>query len=130
MSKVLRIGRHIPSALQGSFSFPVRAISLTIEHPLERVAFRTALMLLAILLCGYLYFVSASILNVMARKEAAVAAASVQNAIATFEQQYFVLSDKVTQERGIAMGLHPVNEVSYVYRPGNTAAGTMERNEI
>lgn len=135
MSKVLHISKHIPSALQGSFLFPVPAISLTVEHPLESKLLRALLIVLALLLCGYLYFVSVCILNVMARKEASVHAASVQNAIASLEEEYFALSESVTEVRGASLGLHPIRKTSYVYRPGNTAlagqaAVTMGRNEI
>lgn len=139
MSRVLKIHKHIPSALQASFAFPERRFSLVAEHPYERTAVRWLFVLLAVLLCGYVYFVTASILNVIARKEAVADIARTQNAISSLEQRYFTLSQAVTPERGVGLGLSQVSSVSYVYRPGNTAmagggavapAATIGSNEI
>ncbi len=109
---------------------------LSIEHMYERVAFRVLFAVLGIVLCGYLYFVGASVLNIIARKEATRASAALQSNIAMLEKQYFVLSEAVTPQSGGALGLAPVNETEYVYRPGSTAsatvapADTIERNAI
>lgn len=121
MSKVLHIGKHLPSALQASFAFPTPAISLTVEHSYERHALRVILALLALCLFAYLYFVSASILNVIARREATTHMASLRNVISASEQRYFELSQAITPERGTTIGLSTISETSYVYRPGNTA---------
>lgn len=108
---------------------------LSIEHMYERVAFRVLFALLGIILCGYLYFVGASVLNIIARKEATRTTASLQGTIAGLEKQYFVLSESVTPQSGAALGLAPVSDTDYVYRPGSTAsvptgAVTMDRNAI
>lgn len=107
---------------------------LSIEYPYERVAFRVLFAVLGIILCGYLYFVGASVLNIIARKEASRASQGIQSTIARLEKEYFVLSESVTPDSGIVLGLSPVRATDYVYRPGATAsarpADTIERNAI
>jgi hypothetical protein len=107
---------------------------LSLEYTFERVAFRVLFAVLGIILCGYLYFVGASVLNIIARKEASRASQNLQSSIALLEKQYFVLSEGVTPDSGVALGLTRVDQTDYVYRPGATAvavpADTMERNAI
>ncbi len=107
---------------------------LSLEYTYERVAFRVLFAILGVLLCGYLYFVGASVLNIIARKEATRSSAALQSSIAGLEKQYFALSDEVTPESGSSLGLAPVSGTDYVYRPGATAsarpAATIEHNAI
>lgn len=107
---------------------------LSLEYSYERVAFRVLFALLGIILCGYLYFVGASVLNIIARKEASRSSASLQGSIAVLEKQYFVLTEAVTPQTGASLGLSQVNATDYVYRPGATAAAqsadTIDRNAI
>lgn len=108
--------------------------ALSLEYSFERVAFRVLFALLGVLLCGYLYFVGASVLNIIARKEASRSSVALQSSIAVLEKQYFVLSSAVTPDSGGALGLTSLNATDYVYRPGATAAAnpadTIERNAI
>ena len=105
---------------------------LAFEHPLERAAMRAMSAVLVILFLGYLYFVGASVLNIIARKEATAQTATLQSAIASMEQQYFALSQSVDSRTEVELGLSPVSGTHYVYRPGNAAsAGSVAlRNEI
>lgn len=107
---------------------------LSLEYTFERIAFRVLFAVLGIILCGYLYFVGASVLNIIARKEATRSSVAMQSSIAGLEKQFFALSESVTPETGSSLGLAPVNDTDYVYRPGATAsltpADTMERNAI
>ncbi|MFA7310178.1 MAG: hypothetical protein WC050_04720 [Candidatus Paceibacterota bacterium] len=104
---------------------------LASEHPLEQQAMRALFALLVLLLCGYLYFVGASVLNIMARKEASAKTTNLQSAIAGMEQQYFALSQSVDASSAHALGLAPVTGTQYVYRPGNAAsAGVVARGAI
>jgi len=131
MKTAVKISKHIPSVFQGSLDFSRgRAISLSVEHPLEAVISRYLMGIIVFLLLGYLYFVSASVLNVIARKEALTGIAKVQSTISVTEQQYFTLSQAMTPAEGASLGLAPLTETSYVYRPGNTAVATnvTERN--
>jgi hypothetical protein len=110
---------------------------LSLEYSYERVAFRVLFALLGIILCGYLYFVGASVLNIIARKEASRSSAALQSSIAILEKEYFVLSEAVTPGTGATLGLSQVQATDYVYRPGATASAdgaaspdTIERNAI
>ncbi len=107
---------------------------MTVEYSFERVAFRVLFALLGVILCGYLYFVGASVLNIIARKEASRSSVSLQSSIASLEKQYFQLSAAVTPQTGSSLGLSELSDTDYVYRPGATAAAetadTIERNAI
>src|SRR5207253_549072 len=93
--------KYRPSIFQGKFEFAdySRTVSLALEHPAEVLTRRILLTLLALLMCGYLYFVTTSVLNVIARKEALSNTATLQGAIGGLEQKYFELSQGVTPER-------------------------------
>ena len=121
--KTIKISKHIPSVFQGSFDFSGgRSISLSIEHPVEATILRSLVALVVILLCAYLYFVSLSVLNVIARKEALAGISKFQSSISGMEQQYFALSETVKPSEGTYLGLSPLTNITYAYRPGNTAA--------
>jgi hypothetical protein len=136
MKTAVKISKHIPSVLQGSLDFsPGRSISLVIEHPAESVILRWLAAIVVVFLCAYVYFVSLSVLNVIARKEALAGVAKLQGAISLMERDYFALSQKVVPSEGASLGLAPISNISYVYRSGNTAmadtaAGTIQANEI
>ena len=107
---------------------------LSLEYTSERIAFRVLFAILGIILCGYLYFVGASVLNIIARKEASRSSIALQSSIASLETRFFALSESVTPETGSSLGLGQVDDTDYVYRPGATAvaesADTIERNAI
>jgi hypothetical protein len=104
---------------------------LASEHPFERTAVQVLFGVLVLLLCAYLYFVGASVFNIIARKEATAQTAGLQSAIAEMEQKYFALSQSVDNGSAATLGLAPVSGTTYVYRPGNAAsAGVVARNEI
>lgn len=80
----------------------------------------------AIIMCvlGYSYFVSVSIGNVIAHKEAISASESLQSQVGMLEQEYFALSKKVTPELAISLGMSPTSDTEFVRRPG--AVGTVQ----
>ncbi|OGG71167.1 hypothetical protein A3F27_02540 [Candidatus Kaiserbacteria bacterium RIFCSPHIGHO2_12_FULL_53_13] len=123
---------HKPSIFQAQLQFPEgRGIYvLNTEHPLENAAFRTLLVIFLTLVFSYIYFVGASVLNIIARKEALVEATKLSSAIANFERDYFAMSQNVTPESGTALGLAPVSNTAYVYRPGAVGQIETPRNEI
>ncbi len=127
-----KISKHVPSIFQGRLDFASgkHGISLSIEHPLESAVLRVLFLALFVLIGGYLYFVSASILDVIARKEALSHIAKIQGSIGGLEQEYFTLSKAISSKSGERLGLAPVSEQVYVYRPGNVGAVTMARDEI
>lgn len=100
------------------------------EHPTEAIALRVLSVAFILVVCGYLYFVSASILNVIARKEALTRISVIQGTIGGSEQRYFELSKGISPASGPALGLAPIGKQAYVYRPGNVGAATIARNEI
>ncbi len=127
-----KISKYAPSIFQGKFDFSSapRGVSLSLEHPGERVLLRILTVALVALMCGYLYFVSASILNVIARKEALSRVSVIQGSIGGAEQHYFELSSGISAQSGSSLGLAPIKTQDYVYRPGNVGAATIAANEI
>ena len=127
-----KISKYAPSIFQGrlDFSSARGGISLTLEHPAERLALRILVLALVFVMCAYFYFIAASILNVIARKEALTKVTMIQGSIGGREQQYFELTKGITPQDGPELGLTPVAKKAYVYRPGNVGAATIARNEI
>lgn len=94
---------------------------LAYEYPEERLALRVLSILFIALTCAYLYFVAASVLNVIAEREANAQVARLQTSIASLEEQYFSISQAMSPQEGAALGLLPIKSEHYVYLPGNTA---------
>ena len=102
---------------------------LTIEHPLERRILSMLSFVLVFMLAGYLYLVTSSILNIVARKEALANARSLESGIGSLEQEYLALSEQVSPEFGVLLGLAPISHTAYVRRPGSLSAA-ISRDEI
>jgi len=131
--KFLKISKYRPSLLQGSFDFSsIRAgASLYSEHPFERLLISLLVLSLLVLTGAYLYFVSASVLNVVARREAVTKADDLLSAMANAEQEYFALKEEVDTEEMRALGLQRVEREGYVYVPGATAlSSALSRNGL
>jgi hypothetical protein len=132
-AKIQKISRYAPSIFQGRLELSSprhrHAFSLTAEHPAEPHTFRVLLALLGVLGCVYVYFVGASVLNVISRKEALAETAQLANAVSRLERDYFALSQGVGPEDGARLGLSPISKTEYVYRPGNAAAAE-PRNDL
>ena len=106
---------------------------LSIEHPLEGALWRSVTTLLVLSVMLYLYFVSSSVLHIMARKTAISDAARLQSSIGHMESEYFALTESLSQDEARLIGLAPLSDTSYVFRPGNAAAldtDTIQRNAI
>lgn len=129
--RLQKISKYKPSALQGKFDFsPVASLSFHAEHSIERTVLRIVTFILIALACLYLYFVTASVLHVMARREALSKITAIQGSIGALEQHYFTLTEGLSASEGHTLGLAPVEETAYVYRPGTIGAATIARNEI
>ena len=109
------------------------------ERPSERLLLRALLGSLMFLACAYMYFVGASIFNVIVRKDALSQSAELGGAVARLEREYFALSQELGPEDGERLGLRPVSNTLYVRRPGNAAfagettegtTGTLRSDEI
>lgn len=132
MKKLLKISKYNPSILQGKFEFNAgrERVSLSLEHPRERFLLHILSVCLVALICLYLYFITASVLNVMARREALAQVNNLESSIGKAEQQYFALSQSVTPQQGADLGLVPTSNTQYVYRPGAVGTVTIARNAI
>jgi hypothetical protein len=128
-ARIQKISKYAPSIFQGRFDFSqkIRRISLTIEHPVERITFRAFVCMLGVLASLYLYFVGTSVLNVVARKESLRETAALANAVSQLEREYLVASQDIGPEDGARLGLTPVSKTVYIHRPGNLSAGLPEQ---
>lgn len=122
---ILKISKYRPSILQGKLEFGGAHIAL--EHPRERLIMQALVFALAAVFCCYLYFVTSSVLNVIASKEAEQAITKLQSSIAESEQQYFELSQLATPDKGASLGLVPIKQSHFVYRE-NTSPDTIARS--
>lgn len=127
----IRISKYRPSLFQGKFDFAgSRGVSLTHEHPVENFLQKGLIGVLVLLACLYLYFVTTTVLNVIARKDALTNVARIEGSIGALEQKHFALAQSLDASSASSVGLTEVSEMSYVYRPGNVGAATIVRNEI
>lgn len=122
-AKIQKISKHAPSIFQGRFDFSAKrgSFSLTIEHPVERMALRGFVGTLVLLALLYVYFIGSSVLNVIARKEALTQTASLTNAVSQLEREYFASTQSVGPEEGARLGLTSLEDTVYIHRPGNAA---------
>ena len=129
--KLLKISRYKPSIFQGRFDFVSgHHAALAIEHSTERYLGYTLGIILVALIAAYLYFVTASVLNVIARREVLAEVSKIEGVIGSVEQLYLGLSQTITPQVGTSLGLQPVAKTEYVRRPGSVGAVTISRNEI
>ena len=109
------------SLFQKAREFPKRSVSIS-AYTGESHILKGLLLVLALCILGYLYFVGISILNVIANREAAAQSNSLQTAVSSLEQEYFKLSKSVTPERGESLGLSATKNQAYVRRALNVAS--------
>jgi hypothetical protein len=131
-----KISKHSPSIFQGRLNLAAASkphIALAVEYPMERMIMRVLVAFLIMLAFGYLYFVAASVLNIMARKEALSQSAQIEGTIGSLEGQYFALSQSITPQSAVTLGLTPitVQNTDYVDRPGHVGiADTIGQSQI
>jgi len=104
--------------------------ALSAEMPFEYLALRTLIVMVGILIFAYLYLVSASVLNVIAQREAAQASAQLESNIGVLEGRYFSLSKEVTPVHAEKLGLLPVSQSSFVYRLDTVGVIPSSKNAI
>ena len=131
-TRIFKISKYKPSIFQGSLRFSSKraGFSLTVEHPAEWFVLRALLISLVVLAFGYVYFVSASVLNVIARKEALKETATLRSTVALLERDYYAATAVLTPQAGAHLGLKPVSDTRYVHRPGTVGVVQEELNEI
>jgi len=122
-TRIQKISKYAPSIFQGKLDFSAksRGFSLTVEHSAERVFLRFLIVAFGSLALLYIYFVGATILNVVATKEAGVQTATITSAVSKLEREYFAATQGIGPEDGARLGLAPVAHTVYVHRPGNAA---------
>ncbi len=131
MGHLKQISKYRPSIFQSKLDFSAaRSVSLTAEHPYENAVISALMLVLFVLACGYLYFVGASIFNVIARKEASAETTRLQSSIALMEQEYFALAEHVDESIAADLGLVAIDTTQYVYKPGTAVAATIPGNGI
>lgn len=104
--------------------------ALSVELPHEYTVLRGLFLVVGVLILAYLYLVSASVLNVIAQREADQASASLQSNIGVSEGKYFSLSRDMTPARAAKLGLQPVAQSSFVYRLDTVGIVSAEQNAI
>jgi hypothetical protein len=103
---------------------------LSVEYPYEQAALSALAVIFVLCLLTYVYFVSASVLNVMAQREADRNSQLLEGEIGKLEQQYFALSHAVTAQNAQEIGLVPIQKTAYVYRPGAVGVVSVSSNAI
>lgn len=98
--------------------------------PREEASVRILSGVLAVLVFAYIAFVSLSIVNVIARKEAMDSATALRAVVGQLERDYFALSNGVTSQSGDTLGLSPVSDMNFVHRPGAVGSAEPSSNEI
>jgi len=130
----MNVSKYKPSIFQGSLNLSAVSKpypSLTIEYPAEGIMLRIVLALLIVLACSYLYFVSSSVINIMATREAASHTAAIEASIGSLEGEYFSLSQSLSPTSAVAIGLSPIQSTNYVTRLGTVGiAETRDENRI
>jgi hypothetical protein len=104
--------------------------ALSAEMPFEYMALRYLFVVIAILIVAYLYLVSASVVNVIAQREASQASAQMESNIGVLGGKYFALSQEVTSARAQMLGLTPLSQSSYVYRLDTVGVVEGSKNAI
>jgi hypothetical protein len=104
--------------------------ALSVEMPFEYKLLRMLSIAVAVLVVLYLYLVSASVLNVIAQKEADRASATLESNIGTLEGKYFSLSKEITPSQAEKLGLKPLAAESFVYRLDTVGIAESSHNAI
>jgi hypothetical protein len=104
--------------------------ALHTAFPREEGAVRLLGAILVLLAVSYLTIVSMSIVNVIARKEATDRAVALRATVGELEREYFALSGNLTAANGDIIGLAPVSDTHYIYRPGAVGSANGVRSEL
>lgn len=121
MNTSIKLSKHKASVFQGKLDFSGAVgkprMALATEFPIERNLLRGLYIAIVVLICLYLYFVSAAVLNVMHRREALSQINQIDASIGDLENQYFALTQQITPQAGSTLGLVPMQSTNYIDRP-------------
>ncbi len=98
----------------------IRVEALSGEHHVMRVLFA----LLFVCLAGYVYFVSISIMNVIANREAAAESEKLRSIVGSLEREYFMLSDAISLDHAGSHGLTKTGDTTFIRRSANVASNS------
>lgn len=88
----------------------------------EEHALRVLGLMLGVCVFAYVGFVSFSIMNVIAYREAVAESESLRTKVGLLEREYFELSKGIHADRAVSLGLVPVSDRSFVRMPGALGA--------
>ena len=100
------------------------------EHPTEFLLRRVTIGLIILSFFGYVYFVSSTVINIIAGKEANTHTASLTSSIAELESEYFARTNEISKQTSESLGLVPVGEKHFVTRVVLQARNTTSADEI
>ena len=131
MSRTPASHNRKPNPLQGVLPFgEVKSVAFAAEHPFERIVFLVVGAGIVVCALLYIYFVTASVLNVTARKTALRETAQIQSTIGVLEEEHFALSQSMTQQAAADLGLSAVQSSQYVYRPGTVGVAVTSHGTL
>ena len=104
--------------------------ALSLEHRNEYAVFRVLCFSAVFLVVVYLYLVSASVLNVIAQKEADATSSALESNLGELEAQYFALSKNITPEHASNLGFTALSDSSFVYRLNTVGVVASANNAI
>jgi hypothetical protein len=104
------------------------AIPLVREYAIEKRTRSAILIMLGLCAFGYVYFVSTSVLNIVARKDAHTQMAQLESSIADLESEYFFLSSAISRDAALKIGLVPVSSRNFVTRTTIHASANSSSN--
>jgi len=110
----------------------MKATALTIplvqEYEFEKRMRNSVLIMIGLCAFGYVYFVSTSVLNIIARKDAHTQIAQLESTIGSLESEYFSLSSAISEDNAQSMGLVPVSSKNFVTRISVHASANTSSN--
>ncbi len=131
-NNIQKISRYAPHKLQGALQLEVARprAGLAREFAFERRAISIFSILLITLVLAYVYFVASSVFAVMARADADRNIRTAETNLASMEQKYLTSSSAISKQTADSEGLMNLGEISYVYRPGNTALANIADSKL
>ena len=102
------------------------SISIAVAHTqdLEKKLFWSLIAMLVLMLVMYVFFVNATVMNIVGRQTAERAASSVNSHISDLESQYLALASGITPEYAHSIGFAETKTEAYATRKVFTMADT------
>ena len=93
----------------------------------ERFLLHYLVLGIVLTILGYTYFVTLSIFNVIAHKEAIAESDRLQSEVGLLEEDYFALSKEITPALATRLGMTETEETTFVRRPGAVGSAQQVR---